>query len=43
MIVPMIFAKLACGISALLLANLLAPQLLSKVESAQRELMKTEE
>ena len=43
MIVPMIFAKLACGVSALLLANLLAPQLLSKAENAQRELMKTEE
>ena len=34
MIVPMIFAKLACGLSALLLANLLSPQLLAKAESA---------
>ena len=34
MIVPMIFAKLACGLSALALANLLAPQLLSKVQKA---------
>lgn len=34
MIVPMIFAKLACGLSALLLANLLAPQLLSKAQKA---------
>lgn len=34
MIVPMIFAKLACGLSALFLANLLAPQLLAKAESA---------
>lgn len=34
MIVPMIFAKLACGLSALFLANLLAPQLLSKAEKA---------
>ena len=37
MIVPMIFAKLACGLSALLLANLLAPQLLAKAQSAQEE------
>lgn len=34
MIVPMIFAKLACGLSALALANLLAPQLLSKAQKA---------
>lgn len=34
MIVPMIFAKLACGLSALVLANLLAPQLLSKAQKA---------
>lgn len=34
MIVPMIFAKLACGLSALFLANLLAPQLLSKAQKA---------
>lgn len=34
MIVPMIVAKLACGFSALFLANLLSPQLLSKAESA---------
>ncbi len=34
MIVPMIFAKLACGLSALTLANLLAPQLLSKAQKA---------
>ncbi len=34
MIVPMILAKLACGLSALFLANLLAPQLLMKAESA---------
>lgn len=34
MIVPMICAKLACGISALTLANLLAPQLLAKAEKA---------
>lgn len=34
MIVPMILAKLACGFSALFLANLLSPQLLSKAESA---------
>lgn len=37
MIVPMIFAKLACGLSALFLANLLAPQLLAKAESAARQ------
>ena len=37
MIVPMIFAKLACGLSALFLANLLAPQLLAKAESARQE------
>ena len=36
MIVPMIFAKLACGLSALALANLLAPVLLSKAESADK-------
>ena len=34
MIVPMIFAKLACGLSALALANMLAPQLLSKAQKA---------
>lgn len=34
MILPMIFAKLACGFSALFLANLLAPQLLAKAEHA---------
>lgn len=34
MIVPMIFAKLACGLSSLALANLLAPQLLSKAQKA---------
>ncbi|MDO4173592.1 MAG: ethanolamine utilization protein EutH [Eubacteriales bacterium] len=34
MIVPMIFAKLACGLSALFLANLLSPQLLAKAENA---------
>lgn len=34
MIVPMIFAKLACGLSALALADLLAPQLLSKAQKA---------
>lgn len=34
MIVPMIFAKLACGLSALFLANMLAPQLLSKAQKA---------
>lgn len=37
MIVPMIFAKLACGLSALFLANLLAPQLLSKAEKAAED------
>ncbi len=37
MIVPMIFAKLACGLSALFLANLLSPQLLAKAERAQQE------
>ena len=37
MIVPMIFAKLACGLSALVLANLLAPQLLSKAEKAAED------
>lgn len=37
MIVPMIFAKLACGLSALLLANLLAPQLLSKAQKAAED------
>ena len=34
MILPMIFAKLACGFSALFVANLLSPQLLAKAESA---------
>ena len=34
MIVPMIFAKLACGLSALFLANLLSPQLLAKAQSS---------
>ena len=34
MIVPMICAKLVCGLSALALANLLAPVLLAKAESA---------
>lgn len=34
MILPMIFAKLACGLSALVLANLLSPQLLAKAESS---------
>lgn len=43
MIVPMIFAKLACGLSALFLANLLAPQLLAKAESVQREHAEAEE
>lgn len=38
MIVPMIFAKLACGLSALFLANLLAPQLLSKAEKAAEDI-----
>ena len=38
MIVPMIFAKLTCGLSALFLANLLAPQLLAKAERAQQEM-----
>mgnify|MGYP004460455449 FL=1 len=37
MIVPMIFAKLACGLSALFLANLLAPQLLSKAQKAAED------
>lgn len=37
MIVPMIFAKLACGLIALFLANLLAPQLLAKAEGARQE------
>ena len=37
MIVPMIFAKLACGLSALALANLLAPVLLAKAESAGKD------
>lgn len=37
MILPMIFAKLACGLSALFLANLLAPQLLAKAESASAQ------
>ena len=34
MILPMIFAKLACGLSALALANILSPQLLAKAEHA---------
>lgn len=37
MIIPMIFAKLTCGLTALLLANMLAPQLLAKAESATRK------
>lgn len=37
MIVPMIAAKLVCGISALMLSNVLAPQLLAKAEHAQKE------
>lgn len=37
MIVPMIFAKLACGLSALALANVLAPLLLSKAEAAKAD------
>lgn len=35
MILPMIFAKLACGLTALFLANLLAPQLLAKAASTE--------
>ena len=42
MIVPMIFAKLACGISALVLANLLAPQLLAKAEKAGEQAVREE-
>ncbi|WNX84430.1 ethanolamine utilization protein EutH [Agathobaculum sp. NTUH-O15-33] len=42
MIVPMIFAKLACGISALVLANLLAPQLLAKAEKAGEQAAREE-
>lgn len=37
MIVPMICAKLVCGLTALLLANLLAPQLLAKAEAAKEK------
>lgn len=37
MILPMIAGKLACGISALFLANLLAPQLLRKAEAASQQ------
>ncbi|MEG2455593.1 MAG: ethanolamine utilization protein EutH, partial [Oscillospiraceae bacterium] len=35
MIFPMIVGKLVAGVTALLLANFLAPKLLSKIESAK--------
>lgn len=38
MIVPMIAAKLTCGVCALALANLLSPRLLSKAESARQQM-----
>lgn len=43
MIVPMIMAKLSCGLCALLLASVLSPQLLAKAEKAQQVMAETDE
>ena len=37
MIFPVVIGKLVAGITALILANLLAPKLLSKIESASKK------
>lgn len=36
MVFPVILGKLVAGITALILANVLAPKLLSKIESADK-------